>query len=128
MTIKPLGGWRSRTAELVLLRFCPPGPLARYVSTSHCASSCGSVRRDHVARGRPLVEGGVCATGSLFFVGQAAGLPFLCQASGLPHKIRQRSSSRGSVRLVADHAIARAGAASVLATTNRAGVGIARFC
>ena len=29
MTIRPLGGWRSRTAELVLLRFCPPGPLAR---------------------------------------------------------------------------------------------------
>ena len=29
MTIKPLGTCRSRTAELVLFRFCPPGPLAR---------------------------------------------------------------------------------------------------
>ena len=26
MTIRPLGKWRMRTAELVLLRFCPPGP------------------------------------------------------------------------------------------------------
>src|SRR5262245_27529335 len=44
MTSRPLAGCRIRTAELVLLRFCPPGPLARYVSTSHCASSCSSVR------------------------------------------------------------------------------------
>ena len=29
MAISPLGLWRRRTAELVLLRFCPPGPDAR---------------------------------------------------------------------------------------------------
>src|SRR6185295_15461381 len=29
MTISPEAGWRMRTAELVLLRFCPPGPLTR---------------------------------------------------------------------------------------------------
>src|SRR5438067_12806348 len=50
MTTSPLGGCRSRTAELVLLRFCPPGPLARYVSTSHCARSCSSVSADQSER------------------------------------------------------------------------------
>src|ERR1043165_2672874 len=39
-----------RTAELVLLRFCPPGPLARYVSTSHWASNCASFSLVQVVR------------------------------------------------------------------------------
>src|SRR5262249_42905968 len=50
ITIKPLGKCRRRTAELVLLRFCPPGPLARYVSTSHWPSNCASVSEVHVER------------------------------------------------------------------------------
>src|SRR5439155_12179307 len=50
MTIKPLGKWRNRTAELVLFRFCPPGPLARYVSSAHCASNARSFRSDQAAR------------------------------------------------------------------------------
>src|SRR5215213_1552269 len=53
MTISPLGACRRRTAELVLFRFCPPGPLARYVSTSHWANNCSSVSAVQSARPIP---------------------------------------------------------------------------
>jgi len=41
---QPVGVWRSLTADSVLLRCCPPGPEALYVSTLHCLSSSASVR------------------------------------------------------------------------------------
>lgn len=44
-TVMPVGTWRMRTAESVVLTPCPPGPVARNASASHWRASSAELWR-----------------------------------------------------------------------------------
>ena len=48
-TIIPVGTWRMRTAESVVLTPCPPGPVARNASASHWRASSARLSRAKLA-------------------------------------------------------------------------------